>query len=118
MGGRPPDRVPARGPAVELAEQVVDTAEESGLPLFAGWRAEPRADGGVARMLQLVHVLREWRGAVHLVATTAAGLGPLEAILTNEGEQQAQVPRLARRAAGLSTTSRTGTCGPRRPPTS
>jgi hypothetical protein len=74
----------------ELAERVVDTAEESGLPLFAGWRAEPRADGGVARTLQLVHVLREWRGAVHLVATTAAGLGPLEAILTNEGEQQAR----------------------------
>jgi hypothetical protein len=74
----------------ELAERVVDGAEVSGLPLFAGWRAEPRAEGGVARMLQLVHVLREWRGAVHLVATTAAGLGPLEAILTNEGPQQAR----------------------------
>ena len=74
----------------ELAERVVDTAEEAGLPLFAGWRAEPRAEGGVGRMLQLVHVLREWRGAVHLVATTAAGLGPLEAVLTNEGEQQAR----------------------------
>jgi hypothetical protein len=74
----------------ELAERVVDSAEESGLPLFAAWRAEPRADGGVARMLQLVHVLREWRGAVHLVATTAVGLGPLEAILANEGEQQAR----------------------------
>jgi hypothetical protein len=74
----------------ELAERVVATAEESALPLFAGWRAEPRADGGVARMLQLVHVLREWRGSVHLVATTAAGLGPLEAILTNEGPAQAR----------------------------
>ena len=74
----------------ELAEKVVAGAEESGLPLFAGWRAEPRADGGPARLLQLVHVLREWRGSVHLVATTAAGLGPVEAILTNEGEQQAR----------------------------
>ncbi|MGB3444416.1 MAG: hypothetical protein WBA97_37230 [Actinophytocola sp.] len=74
----------------ELAEKVVSGAEESGLPLFAGWRAEPRADGGPARLLQLVHVLREWRGSVHLVATTAAGLGPLEAILTNEGQQQAR----------------------------
>jgi hypothetical protein len=74
----------------ELASKVVEGAEESGLPLFAGWRAQPRADGGVARMLQLVHVLREWRGAVHLVATTAAGLGPLEAILTNEGPNQAR----------------------------
>jgi hypothetical protein len=41
-------------------------------------------------MLQLVHVLREWRGAMHLVGTTAAGLGPLEAILTNEGPNQAR----------------------------
>lgn len=73
-----------------LAEQLVDAADVSGLPLFAGWRAQPRAEGGVARMLQLVHVLREWRGSVHLVATTAAGLGPLEAILTNEGEAQAR----------------------------
>jgi hypothetical protein len=74
----------------ELAERVVGSVEEAGLPLFAGWRAQPRADGGVARMLQLVHVLREWRGAVHLVATTAVGLRPLEAILTNEGEPQAR----------------------------
>jgi hypothetical protein len=87
------DHLTGFGPAdrlAELAEKVVDGVEESGLPLFAGWRAEPRADGGVARMLQLVHVLREWRGATHLVGTTAAGLGPLEAILTNEGEQQAR----------------------------
>jgi hypothetical protein len=75
---------------IELAERVVGTAEESGLSLFAGWRAQPRADGGAARMLQLVHVLREWRGSVHLVATTAAGLGPLEAILANEGPDQAR----------------------------
>lgn len=74
----------------ELAGQVVAGAEGSGLPLFAGWRAAPLADGGPARALQLVHVLREWRGAVHLVATTAAGLAPLAAILTNEGEQQAR----------------------------
>ena len=73
-----------------LAGKVVSGAEESGLPLFAGWRAEPLADGGPARLLQLVHVLREWRGSVHLVATTAAGLGPLEAILPNEGPQQAR----------------------------
>ncbi|GAB1509671.1 SCO6745 family protein [Actinophytocola sp. KF-1] len=74
----------------ELAEKVVTGVEEAGLPLFAGWRAQPRADGGPARLLQLVHVLREWRGSMHLVATTAAGLGPLEAILTNEGQQQAR----------------------------
>jgi hypothetical protein len=82
-GFAPADRL------AELADRVVTSAEECGLPLFAGWRAEARADEAPARMLQLIHVMREWRGAVHLVATTAAGLGPLEAILTNEGPQQA-----------------------------
>ncbi len=37
-----------------------------------------------------MQMLREWRGGLHLVATTAVGLPPLEAILTNEGEGQAQ----------------------------
>lgn len=74
----------------ELAEKVVRGADVGGLSLFAGWRAAPLADGGPARVLQLVHVLREWRGAMHLVATTAAGLRPLEAILTNEGADQAR----------------------------
>jgi hypothetical protein len=74
----------------ELAEKVIAGVEVSGLPLFAAWRTAPLADGGPARVLQLVHVLREWRGAMHLVATTAARLGPLEAILTNEGVDQAR----------------------------
>jgi hypothetical protein len=39
---------------------------------------------------QLMQILREWRGGIHLVATTAVGLSPMEAILTNEGEGQAK----------------------------
>lgn len=73
-----------------LAEQVVAAAETSGRPLFAGWKVEPRAADGPGRALQLVHVMREWRGANHLVATTAAGLSPLEAILADDGEGQAK----------------------------
>ena len=37
-----------------------------------------------------MQILREWRGGIHLVATTAVGLSPLEAILTNEGPGQAK----------------------------
>jgi hypothetical protein len=37
-----------------------------------------------------MQMLREWRGGLHLVATTAVGLSPMEAILTNEGEGQAK----------------------------
>lgn len=75
---------------VPLAERVVDSAEGSGLPLFAGWRAEPRPEPLPSRLIHLLFVLREWRGGLHLNATTAVGLKPLEAILTNEGEGQAR----------------------------
>jgi hypothetical protein len=73
-----------------VTETLVDGLEESGLPLFAGWRAAPRADDDAGRVAQLMQILREWRGGLHLVATTAVGLSPLEAILTNEGVGQAK----------------------------
>lgn len=74
-----------------LAEQVSASADSSGLPLFAGWRAESRVDDAPGRAMQLIHVLREWRGAIHLVGTTAAGLSPVEAILTADGEARASM---------------------------
>jgi hypothetical protein len=73
-----------------VTETLVDGLEGSGLPLFAGWRAAPRSDDAAGRVAQLMQILREWRGGLHLVATTAVGLTPLEAILTNEGAGQAK----------------------------
>ena len=76
---------------VEVTETLVDGLEGSALPLFVGWRAAPRAECAAGQAAQLMQILREWRGSgVHLVATTAVGLTPLEAILTNEGEGQAK----------------------------
>jgi hypothetical protein len=75
---------------VAVTESLVDGLEGSGLPLFVGWRAAPRADDEAGRAAQLMQILREWRGGLHLIATTAAGLTPREAILTNEGEGQAK----------------------------
>jgi hypothetical protein len=75
---------------VTATETLVDGLEGSGLPLFTGWRAAPRADDEAGRLAQLMQILREWRGGLHLVATTAVGLTPREAILTNEGEGQAK----------------------------
>jgi hypothetical protein len=75
---------------VALADRLVDGADGAGLPLFVGWRGQPRVGDVPGRAAQLFQILREWRGANHLVATTAAGLSPLEAILTNEGEGQAK----------------------------
>jgi hypothetical protein len=75
---------------VEVADRLVDGANSCGLPLFAAWRSYPRVDDVPGRAAQLFQILREWRGANHLVATTAVGLSPLEAVLTNEGEGQAR----------------------------
>jgi hypothetical protein len=73
-----------------LTESMVDGLEGSALPLFVGWRAAPRSTDAAGRAAQLMQILREWRGGVHLVATTSVGLSPIEAILTNEGEGQAK----------------------------
>ena len=75
---------------VAVSEQLVDGIEGAGIPLFVGWRHAPRCDDPAGRAAQLMQILREWRGGLHLVATTAVGLTPLEAILTNEGEGQAK----------------------------
>ncbi len=76
----------------ELAERVVAAAELSGLTLFAGWRAEPLPSDGPGRAYQLLHVMREWRGSVHVVAVAASGLTPVEAILAGAGgEEQARL---------------------------
>jgi hypothetical protein len=75
---------------VAVLEEAVDRIEGSAIPLFVGWRDAERCRTSAGRGAQLVQMLREWRGGLHLVATTAVGLTPLEAILTNEGPGQAK----------------------------
>jgi len=75
---------------VGVTEELVDGLEGSAIPLFVGWRDSRRSESSAGRAAQLMQILREWRGGIHLVATTAVGLSPLEAILTNEGPGQAK----------------------------
>jgi hypothetical protein len=75
---------------VAVTEELVAGLEGSALPIFVGWRNAEPAASAAGRAAQLMQMLREWRGGLHLVATTAAGLTPLEAILTNEGAGQAK----------------------------
>ncbi len=75
---------------VAVTEELVDGLEGSAIPVFVGWRDAARCETPAGRAAQLMQILREWRGGLHLVATTAAGLSPLEAILTNEGQGQAK----------------------------
>ncbi len=79
--------------AADLLARVIDAADDSGLALFAGWRAQRRPDDAIGRAYLLIHVLRELRGGVHLIATLAAGLSPLESVLVNPssaGPEQAK----------------------------
>jgi hypothetical protein len=75
---------------VAVTEELVGGLEGSAIPLFVGWRQASPSATAAGRAAQLMQMLREWRGGLHLVATTAVGLSPLEAILTNEGEGQAR----------------------------
>ncbi len=73
---------------LELAERVVVEAEPAGMPLFAAWRAMPIPDDTPgARAAVLLHLLREHRGAAHLLAVRASSLTPIEAIIAGpDGE--------------------------------
>jgi hypothetical protein len=68
-----------------LGERVVAAADSQGLPLFAAWCSEPLPADALGRAGQLLHVLREHRGSVHLLAVIASGLTPLEAHVTSRG---------------------------------
>lgn len=74
----------------DLAGAVAQGVDSAGLSLFAGWRAEPWPDDAPARAFFLVHVLRELRGSVHVLAVVASGLTPLEAVLATNGAAGAE----------------------------
>jgi len=74
----------------DLLARVAAAANPAGVPLFAGWRAVPLAVDPPARLAQLSHVLREYRGGVHGLCCVASGLSPLEAVLTGGGEGSAR----------------------------
>jgi hypothetical protein len=73
---------------VELTERIVLGAEIACAPLFAAWRAMPMPEEDLgAQAAVLLHLLREHRGAAHLIAVRASGLTPLEAIIAGpDGE--------------------------------
>ncbi len=75
----------------ELTERVVDNAAPHGAPTFVGWRAMPRPAAGPGRTFLLCQTMRELRFGRHAVAVQAAGMGPLEAILSGPaGEWNAE----------------------------
>lgn len=77
----------------ELLTLAMDAADPAGLPLFAGWRRK-LYDGptdGPARLALALMTAREHRGGSHLVACVAAGVPPLNAVLSGRyGETNAE----------------------------
>jgi hypothetical protein len=58
----------------QAAGAVNDAADATGLALYAAVAAEPLADDLPGRAMQLVTVLREFRGSAHLIALRASDL--------------------------------------------
>ena len=76
----------------ELLDRVVDAASPLGAPLFAAWRDHVDGPPGPGRTFLLAQTMRELRFARHCVAVQAAGLSPLEAILSGPtGEWNAKM---------------------------
>ncbi len=73
------------GRLAELLRTVADGADVEAVALFAGWRAVELPSDDEGRLAQLLHVLREHRGGLHLVAVVASGLTPHQAVLSGPG---------------------------------
>jgi hypothetical protein len=73
-----------------LAGRVVGAADATSRGVFAAWRAWPDPAGDPAARAGLALLrLREHRGGGHLLAVSAEGLTPLEAILAGPGPAKA-----------------------------
>ena len=66
-----------------LGRRVAAAAPPALGSLFAGWRAMPVPDDVGSRVALTTQVLREMRGAAHIVAIQSCGLTPLDAVLAS-----------------------------------
>ena len=72
---------------VAAGEKVLAAAQVDGLSLFAATNAEPRVDDLPGRAMQIVTVLREFRGSAHLIAVRAVGVSAKTAhFITRPGD--------------------------------
>ncbi|MGW5716345.1 SCO6745 family protein [Amycolatopsis sp. NPDC003865] len=71
------------GRLAELLFRVADTADASGLALFAGWQHAERPAGDVERLGFALMLFRELRGGLHFAALRAVGLTVPEAVIAD-----------------------------------
>ena len=90
-----------------FGRRIADGASASLGVLFAAWRSVEQPDDVGGRATLTMQVLREMRGAAHIVAIQACGLTPLDAILASP----APAPR-----SGVPWAENMGWSGPFRDP--
>lgn len=59
---------------VAILDKVNNAADPDGLALYAAIRTETLADDAAGRLLQLIAILREFRGSAHLISLRVAGV--------------------------------------------
>lgn len=59
---------------VAILDKINNAADPDGLALYAAIRSETLAEDAAGRLLQLIAILREFRGSAHLVALRVAGV--------------------------------------------
>ena len=68
----------------DLLTKALDGSQLLGLPLFAGWlvKLHEGPTEGPARLALALQAAREHRGSCHLAAVAAAGVSPLQAVMS------------------------------------
>lgn len=82
--GRAHFAVEGAGRLADLLMTALDAADVAAIPLFAGWRALAHSgpSDGPARLALALMAGREHRGSCHLISVRAAGISPLQAIMS------------------------------------
>lgn len=81
------------GGTATLLYRIADTADPSALPLFAGWRAQPRPADSPARLAHALMLVRELRGGLHFAALRSYGLGVRDAVVADPTGGRARLLR-------------------------
>lgn len=63
-------------PLCDALDEVRRAADPRGLPFYAAHAVQPLPQDLPGRVMRLVALLREWRGAAHLAAVVCCGLDP------------------------------------------
>lgn len=67
---------PDLSPLCTALDEVRRAIDPRGLPFYAAHAVQPLPDDPPGRVMRLIALLREWRGAAHLAAVIACGLDP------------------------------------------